>query len=57
MRKRKDMKLALNPFKRRGNGGDSHRDVFAEFAMRLLGYLVTRRLPRGTDRPRFRVVR
>ena len=35
----------------------AHKDVFAEFAMRLLGYLVARRLSRGTDRPRFRVVR
>jgi hypothetical protein len=36
----------------------AHRDVFAEFAMRLIGFIVERRLAGGREpQPRFRVVR
>lgn len=36
----------------------AHRDVFAEFAMRLIGLLAERRLEGGREpQPRFRVAR
>lgn len=36
----------------------AHRDVFAEFAMRLIGLIVERRMAdRHEPQPRFRVVR
>lgn len=35
----------------------AHRDVFAEFAMRLIGFIVERRMAdRREPQPRFRVV-
>ncbi len=34
-----------------------HEAVFAEFAMRLMGFLAERRMARGAARPRFRIVR
>jgi hypothetical protein len=45
-------------FRARRRSPPAHRDVFAEFAMRLLGLLVERRLAAGREaRPRLRAVR
>jgi len=45
-------------FFRRRREPPAHRDVFAEFAMQLLGLLMERRLAAGREpRPRLRAVR
>lgn len=43
---------------RRRTAAPAHRDVFAEFAMRLMALIVERRMAQGGEgRPRLRAVR